>query len=168
MTERRREVESFAFTQENKNAALKIISRYPAGKQQSAVMPLLYLAQKQNDGWISTAAMNYIAQFLSMPEIKVYEVATFYSMYNKKPVGKYLIQLCRTTPCWLCGSDEIRKACEKNLGISLGETTPDNKFTLVEVECLGACIKGPAIQINDDYHENLTPESVVELLKSLP
>jgi NADH-quinone oxidoreductase subunit E len=111
--------------------------------------------------------MDEIARILSMPPIKVYEVATFYSMYNLAPVGKYLVQVCSTTPCWLCGSDKIVKACEEKLGIHPGETTRDGMFTLVEVECLGACVNAPMVQINDDYYEDLTPERTGEILRAL-
>lgn len=156
----------------------EIIARYPAGKQQSAVMPLLDLAQRQvgedgatakppYGGWIPRAAMDEIARILSMPNIKVYEVATFYSMYNLAPVGKYLVQVCATSPCWLCGSDKIRKACEDHMGVHAGETTKDGMFTLVEVECLGACVNAPMAQINDDFYEDLTPERTKEILVAL-
>lgn len=157
----------FKFSDENMIKAHEIIKKYPKGKEKSAVMPLLYLAQEQNENWIPTAAMDYVADLLSIPPMQVYEVANFYTMYNKKPVGKYLIQICRTTPCWLCGSNNIVKACKKELGIEIGETTEDKLFTLVEVECLGACTAAPMMQINDDYYENLTEEKVVEVLNKL-
>jgi len=161
------------------SAAVKeIIGRYPAGRQQSAVMPLLDLVQDQvgedgananppYGGWIPRAAMDEIARILDMPKIKVYEVATFYSMYNLAPVGKYLLQMCTTTPCWLCGSAKIVEATEKNLGIHVGESTKDGLFTLMEVECLGACANAPMIQVNDDFYEDLTPESMTSLLENL-
>lgn len=156
----------FSFTSENLKKAKSIIEKYP--KKRSAVMPLLHLAQEQQqDNWISTAAMNYVAELLDMPPIQVYEVANFYTMYNKQPVGKNLIQLCRTTPCWLRGSEELKKTCKKKLGIDVGETTEDNKFTLVEVECLGACANAPIVQINNDYYEDLTPESFETILQKL-
>ncbi|MFQ3307740.1 MAG: NADH-quinone oxidoreductase subunit E [Candidatus Midichloriaceae bacterium] len=158
---------SFKFTTENLKKAKKYIGKYPKGKQRSAVMPLLYLAQGQHNNWIPTAAMNYIAELLDMPEIQVYEVANFYTMYNKQPIGEYLIQVCRTTPCMLRGAKDITKACKKKLDIDLGETTKDGKFTLVEVECLGACVAAPVVQINNDYHENLTAESIEDLLDKL-
>lgn len=168
--------ESFAFRDAGKVA--EIISRYPNGKQRSATMPLLDLAQRQvgedgavanppYGGWIPRAAMDEIARILDIPPIKVYEVATFYSMYNLEPVGKYLVQMCTTTPCMLCGSGNIVKTCEDHLGIHTGETTADGMFTLVEVECLGACVNAPMIQINDDYFEDLTPESMKKLLSDL-
>ena len=168
--------ESFTFRDKKKVA--EIISLYPKGRQKSAVMPLLDLAQRQvgeegakanppYGGWIPRAAMDHIGDILDMPYIKVYEVASFYSMYNFAPVGKYLVQVCTTTPCWLCGSDEIVKTCKKHLGIDMNETTKDGKFTLVEVECLGACVNGPMAQINDDFYEDLTVETTKEVLDLL-
>jgi len=170
--------ESFVFTKAYKKKAEEAISLYPPGRQQSAVMPLLDLAQRQvakegakatpvYGGWIPRAAMDHIAELLGMAPIKVYEVASFYSMYNMAPVGKYLVQLCTTTPCWLCGSDDIVKACTDHLGIGMNETTPDGKFTLMEVECLGACVNAPMVQINDDYYEDLTAETMKETLDLL-
>ena len=159
--------EKFEFTVENMVKAKEFIAKYPEGRQQSAVMPLLYLAQRQHNNWIPRAAMDYIADMLEMPAIKVYEVATFYSMYNKKPVGKNVIQICRTTPCWLRGADDIISTCRDKLGISVGETTPDDKFTLVEVECVGACVNAPVAHINDTCHENLTAESMLNIIQKL-
>lgn len=170
--------ESFVFTKANQKRVQELIALYPPGRQQSAVMPLLDLAQRQTGeegakasppygGWIPRAAMDHIAEILDMPAMKVYEVASFYSMYNMAPVGKYLVQLCTTTPCWLCGSDDIVKACTSHLGVGMGETTPDGKFTLMEVECLGACVNAPMVQINDDYYEDLTAESMKEILDML-
>ncbi len=158
---------SFEFNKENLELVKKIIAKYPKGKQQSAVMPLLDIAQRQHDNWIPTAAMDCIATMLEMPFIKVYEVASFYTMYNKQPVGKNLIQVCRTTPCWLRGSDDVTKACKDRLGIDVGETTEDNKFTIVEVECLGACVNAPMVQINDDYYEDLNAESMTAIINDL-
>lgn len=159
--------ESFEFTKENLKKADAQIAKYPEGKQQSAVMPLLDLAQRQNGGWVSKAAMDYLAEMLGMPPMKVYEVATFYSMYNLKPIGENHVQVCTTTPCWLNGSDGVVKACKKKLGIGFGETTADGKFTLSEVECLGACSNAPMIQVNDDYYEDLTEESTESILDDL-
>lgn len=170
--------ESFEFTKENKAKIEKIISLYPKGFQRSAVMPMLDLAQRQvgaegakadpvYGGWIPRAAMDEIAEILDIPAMKVYEVASFYSMYNMAPVGKHLIQVCGTTPCWLNGADGITKSCKDHLGIDMGETTKDGKFTLVEVECLGACVNAPMVQINDDYYEDLTPESMKEVINIL-
>lgn len=167
----------FAF--KDKKKVDDIISRYPKGRQKSAVMPLLDLAQRQvaetgpygdypdGGGWIPQAAMEHIGEMLGMPTIRVVEVATFYSMYNLAPVGKNLVQLCTTTPCWLCGSADIVSACEKELGITVGETTDDGLFTIVEVECLGACVNAPMVQINDDYYEDLTPERMKQIIDAL-
>jgi len=157
----------FAFKPEYLERAKHIIAKYPEGKQASAVMPLLDLAQRQNDNWLPRAAMDYVADMLGMPRIRVYEVATFYTMYNLKPVGKHFVQVCTTTPCWLRGSDDVVKACERKLGISLGETTPDGQFTVIEVECLGACVNAPMVQINDDYYEDLDGPSTERLLDAL-
>ena len=158
---------SFEFTPENQEKIKEIISRYPEGRQQSAVMPLLDLAQRQHDNWIPTAAMVKIAEILDMPEIRVFEVATFYTMYNLAPVGKYLLQFCTTTPCMLCGSDDILDGVKKKLGVGVEETTEDGLFTIKEVECLGACVNAPMVQINDDYYEDLTPELMEHLLDKL-
>jgi len=158
----------FKFTPENMKLVEKHIAKYPKGKQASAVMPLLDIAQRQNDNWIPEAAMEEIARILDMPRIKVFEVATFYTMYNLAPQGKHHIQMCTTTPCWLAGSAEVVKACEKHLGIKMGETTADGQFTLSEVECLGACVNAPVFQYNgDEFYEDLTPENVVTVLDGL-
>ncbi len=159
--------EIFAFTPENKALADKIVAKYPPGRQASAVLPLLDLAQRQVGGWLPRAAMDYVAATLDMAPIRVYEVATFYTMFNLKPVGKYLLQVCRTTPCWLRGSDKLTETCQRKLGIALKETTADGKFTLVEVECLGTCANAPVIQINDDFYEDLDPLKLERLLDSL-
>jgi NADH-quinone oxidoreductase E subunit len=158
---------SFAFTPENIKQAQKIIARYPKGKQASAVMPLLALAQKQHDNWLPKVAMDVIAEMLGMPPIRVYEVATFYSMYNLAPQGKHVVEICTTTPCWLRGSNEVVEACEKKLGISLGETTADGQFTIKRAECLGACVNAPMAQIGEKFYEDLTPENIVKLLDTL-
>jgi NADH-quinone oxidoreductase subunit E len=158
---------SFKFSAENLKKIDVIMKKYPKGFQQSAVMPLLDLAQRQNDNWICEPAIDEIARILDMPRIKVYEVATFYTMYNLSPVGKYHLQLCTTTPCMLCGGGDLLKTCEKKLGIKSGETTKDGKFTLTEVECLGACVNAPMIQINDDYYEDLTPDILGDVLDAL-
>ncbi len=168
--------ESFTFKDQKK--VDEIIARYPKGKQRSAIMPLLDLAQRQTGeegakadipygGWIPRAAMDGIAEIVGQPPVRVYEVATFYSMYNLAPVGKYLVQFCTTTPCWLCGSADIVGAAEKHLKIHMGETTKDGLFSLMDVECLGACVNAPMVQINDDYYEDLTPESMVAILDAL-
>jgi len=157
----------FAFEPEYLERAKHIIAKYPPGRQASAVMPLLDLAQRQNDNWLPRAAMDYVADLLEMPRIRVYEVATFYTMYNRSPVGRHFVQVCTTTPCWLRGSDDIVAACERKLGISTGETTDDGQFTLLEAECLGACVNAPVVQVNDDYYEDLDAESMERLLDAL-
>ncbi len=161
------EADQFSWTPENKTKADWHIAKYPNGRQQSAILPLLDLAQRQNGGWLSKAAMDFVSQYLGMPLIKVYEVATFYTMFNLKPVGKNLLQVCTTTPCWLRGSDEVMATCKKKLGIGLGETTADGKFTLMEVECLGACANAPMMQINDDFYEDLDAGSMTKILDDL-
>jgi NADH-quinone oxidoreductase subunit E len=157
----------FAFTAESRAAADKIIAKYPAGRQQSAVMPLLDLAQRQNGGWLSREALAHVAEVLDMALIRVYEVATFYTMYNLSPVGRHVVQVCTTTPCWLRGSNQVVEACEKALGVELGGTTPDGQFTLREVECLGACVNAPMAQIGDDYYEDLDAQSMTTLIETL-
>ena len=159
--------EIFAFTPENKVLAEKMIAKYPPGRQASAVLPLLDLAQRQVGGWLPRAAMDFVAATLDMAPIRVYEVATFYSMFNLNPVGKYLLQVCRTTPCWLRGADKLTATCQRKLGIGLKDTTPDGKFTLVEVECLGTCVNAPVVQINDDFYEDLDPAKMEKLLDAL-
>ncbi len=146
----------------------EIIARYPEGCQQSAIMPLLYLAQSQSEQqWIPRAAMDKIADIVGVPPIRVYEVATFYSMYNLAPIGKHHVQVCTTTPCWLRGSADIMKACERFTGCHHGQTSADGQFTVSEVECLGACVNAPMVQINDDFYEDLTPERIQEILQML-
>ncbi len=157
----------FSFSPENDARAKAIVAHYPEGRQASASLALLDLAQRQNGGWLSHDAIEYVAGYLKIAPIRVHEVATFYSMFNLKPVGKYFIQVCRTTPCWLCGSDDLTRVCRDKLGIEKGETTEDGLFTLVEVECLGACANAPMVQINDDYYEDLNAESLAEILDAL-
>ena len=147
--------------------AKKIIDKYPNGRQQSAVIPLLDLAQRQNKGWLNKSALEKVAETLSMSFIRVLEVATFYSMFNLEPVGKNFVQICRTTPCWLRGSDKLTKIAKDFLNCKLGETSEDNNFTIVEVECLGACANAPMAQINDDYYEDLDERSFKNLLSNL-
>jgi NADH-quinone oxidoreductase subunit E len=159
--------EDFAFTPENLAKAEAHIAKYPPGRQQSAVLPLLDLAQRQSGGWLPLAAMHRVADLLQMPRIRVYEVATFYTMFNLKPVGRWFLQACTTTPCWLRGSDDVVAACEKTLGIGIGGTTPDGLFTLVEVECLGACVNAPILQVNDDFYEDLDGPKTAALLDAL-
>ena len=159
--------DNFDWSDENFQKARNIISNYPVGKQQSAVIPLLDLAQRQNGGWLSKKTMEKVAETLSMSFIRVLEVATFYSMFNLKPIGKNFIQICRTTPCWLRGSDQLTRVAKEFTGCNLGETSKDNYFTIVEVECLGACCNAPMIQINDDYYEDLDSENFKNLLINL-
>ncbi|HVJ51265.1 MAG TPA: NADH-quinone oxidoreductase subunit NuoE [Aliidongia sp.] len=158
---------SFEFTPESLEEANRIIAKYPPGRQASAVLPLLYVAQRQHDNWVPLAAMNKIAEMLEMPPIRVYEVATFYTMFHLKPVGKYLLQVCTTTPCWLRGSDEVVETCRRKLGIDIGGTTADGKFSMIEVECLGACVNAPILQVNDDFYEDLDAKLTEELLDKL-
>jgi NADH-quinone oxidoreductase subunit E len=167
MTETVTQPKTFSFTAENLARAEKIIAKYPAGRQASAVIPLLDMAQRQSGNWLPQAAMDYVAVMLEMPPIHVYEVASFYTMFNLKPVGESFVQVCTTTPCWLRGSDEIVHICKRKLGIGMNETTPDGKFTLREVECMGACVNAPMVQINDDYFEDLTPEAMELILEQM-
>jgi NADH-quinone oxidoreductase subunit E len=159
--------ESFAFSDENRRLAESWIAKYPPGRQASAIIPLFHLAQDQHEGWLPRAAMDHVADMLGMPRIKAYEVATFYSMYNLAPVGRHVIEVCTTTPCWLKGSADIVEACSKRLGIGLNETTRDGEFTLREVECLGACVNAPMIQIGEHYYEDLTPASMTAIIDDL-
>lgn len=159
--------ESFAFSEQGENRARQLIGRYPDSRKESAVIPLLDLAQRESGGWLPRAAMDHVAVVLGMPPIRVYEIGTFYSMFNLKPVGRHLIQVCRTTPCWLRGSDALTATCRQKLGIDLGETSADGQFTLVEVECLGACVNAPMVQVNDDYYEDLSPELMATLIDDL-
>ena len=145
----------------------KIIKRYPQGKQKSALLPVLHLAQAEFDGWLSTPVMDYVALLLQIQPIEVYEVASFYSMYNLKPVGKCLLEVCQTGPCMVRGADDLVDYLQKKLGIKVGETTADGMFTLKVVECLGSCGTAPMLQCGADYHENLTEEKVDVLIKNL-
>lgn len=161
------EKQEFTFNKENLERAQKILARYPEDRKQSAIIPLLDIAQRQSDGWLPKTALDGVAKFVEVAPIRVYEVATFYTMFNLKPVGKHFIQVCRTTPCWLRGSDDLVKTCNKKLGIDIGETTKDGLFTLIEVECLGACANAPMVQINDHYYEDLTPALFEQLIDQL-
>ncbi len=156
--------DSFEFSSANVDTAKKIISNYPDGKQQSAVMALLYIAQRQNNNWIPLAAMKHIAKFLNMPYIKVYEVATFYSMYNLAPVGKYFYQVCTTTPCMLRGAYKLVELCKSKISKKENELSENGNCSWVEVECLGACVNAPMIQINDDYYEDLDKEKLEKII----
>mgnify|MGYP006060089445 FL=1 len=159
--------EIFNWSQDNFKRVSEIIKKYPESKQQSAVIPLLDLAQRQNLGWLSKTAIEKVAETLSMSYIRVLEVATFYSMFNLEPVGENFVQICRTTPCWLRGSDKLVEVAKDVSNTKLGETSDDKKFTIVEVECLGACCNAPMVQINDDYYEDLDEHSFKKLLTNL-
>ena len=162
----------FAWTAENERQARTIVSRYPPGRQHSAIIPLLDLAQRQvgaetnTQGWLPVPVIEYVAAYLTMPYMRAYEVATFYTMFNLRPVGRYHVQVCGTTPCMLKGSDDVLAACAAR-GMKKGATTPDGLFTLTEVECLGACANAPMVQINDDNYEDLTFESTTAVLDAL-
>jgi NADH-quinone oxidoreductase subunit E len=157
---------SFAFTPENEAWAKREIAKYPPGRQASAVLALLWRAQKQNGYWLPRAAIEKVAEMLDMPNIRVLEVATFYTMFNLAPVGRHYVQVCGTTPCMLAGSDDIKAVCRERIG-EQGHVTPDGLFSWIEVECLGACCNAPMVQVNDDYYEDLTPENFAKLLGDL-
>ena len=159
--------DSFEFNKENLKIANDIIKNYPGGKQQSAVMSFLYLAQRQNNNWIPLVAMKYIAKLLNMPYIKVYEVATFYSMYNLSPVGKYFVQVCTTTPCMIRGAYKLVEACKEKLSKNQNTLSNDGKCSWVEVECLGACVNAPMMQINEDYFEDLDKEKTSKIFDKM-
>jgi NADH-quinone oxidoreductase subunit E len=158
---------SFEFNSSSMDASKKIISKYPEGKQQSAVMALLYIAQKQNDNWFPLVAMKYIAKILDMPYIKVYEVATFYTMYNLSPVGKYFVQVCTTTPCMIRGANNLVEACKEKISENENELSNDKNCSWMEVECLGACVNAPMMQINDDYYEDLDKAKTLEIFDKI-
>ena len=158
---------NFEFSSASLEAAKIIIAKYPKGKQQSAVMALLYIVQKQNSNWIPLVAMKYIAKFLEMPYIKVYEVATFYTMYNLAPVGKNFIQICTTTPCMIRGAYKLVEACKEKISKKENELSENNSCSWVEVECLGACVNAPMMQINDDYYEDLNKENTLKILDKI-
>jgi len=159
--------ESFAFSKENEAEIKKVLAKYPEERKASAVMPLLDLAQRQHDNWIPMKAIEEIAKRLDMADIRVLEVASFYTMYNLKPVGKYFLQACTTTPCMLRGSDDMMRCIKDRLNIASGETSACGKFSLLEVECLGACVNAPILQVNDDFYEDLDYQSTGKLLDSL-
>ncbi|MDC0857611.1 NADH-quinone oxidoreductase subunit NuoE [Rickettsiales bacterium] len=161
------ESQEFCFTKENLAKANAQFLKYPKDKRLSNVKALLYLAQEQNGGWLSIEAMNYIAELIGVPPIKVYEVASFYTMFNLKPIGKFLVKVCRTTPCMLRGADDLVEHCLKKLNVKIGKTTIDKLFTIKQVECLGACANAPVVQINNDYFEDLTIESFEKILINL-
>ncbi|XP_033110012.1 NADH dehydrogenase [ubiquinone] flavoprotein 2, mitochondrial-like isoform X1 [Anneissia japonica] len=156
----------FEFSSENLKRLNDIMANYPEGHKAAAVIPALDLAQRQH-GWLPISAMHKVAEILNMPKMRVYEVATFYTMFNREPIGKFHVQVCTTTPCMLCNAREILKAIEDNLKIKCGETTKDKMFTLTEVECLGACVNAPMVQINDNYYEDLKVSDINEILDDL-
>ena len=160
-------MENIKFSDETLTLVDKIIGRYPEGRQKSALLPLLHLAQAEFEGWLSVPVMDYVASLLHIKPIEVYEVASFYSMFNLKPVGTCLIEVCQTGPCWLRGSDDIVEYLQNKLNIKVGETTSDGMFTLKTVECLGSCGTAPMLQCGAKYHENLTEEKVDSLLDNL-
>ena len=159
--------DSFAFTSENARAVDAVVAKYPPGREQSAVLPLLLLAQEQHENWLPRAAMDHVAGVLGMAPIRVYEVATFYTMLNLEPVGHHHVRVCTTTPCWLRGSDQVVDACRRRLHIDFGETTADRMFTLDEVECLAACVNAPVAWIGDEYYEDLDADSITRVLDEL-
>ena len=158
--------ESFAFSQENLDWAATQIAKYPEGRQASAILPLLWQAQKQGGGWLSEPAIRCVADMLDMPYMRALEVATFYSMFNLSPVGEYFVQLCGTTPCWLRGADDLKDVCRRQIG-EPGDISEDGKLSWLEVECLGACVNAPMLQINDDFYEDLTADTFERLLEDL-
>ena len=158
--------EKFLFSDKNLQTAKDILKKYPEKNKKSAVMPLLYLAQKQNENWIPLAAMKYIAKYLEIPYIKVYEVATFYTMYNLAPVGKYFVQVCTTSPCLIRGAGKIVKICKEKIAISEGTLSKNKLCSWVEVECLGACVNAPMMQVNSDYYEDLDEKNILEVINS--
>jgi NADH dehydrogenase (ubiquinone) flavoprotein 2 len=160
------DVESFSFAADLDDEIGRILARYPEARRQSAVMPLLHLAQKQHGGWLPRAALDHVAEFLGMPKIKVYEVASFYDMYNTVPTGRVQVRVCTTTPCWLCGSDDIVKAAKDTLGLEIGESSEDGRFFLREFECLGACCNAPMMWIDDDYYEDLDYDKAKAILEA--
>jgi NADH-quinone oxidoreductase subunit E len=158
--------DSFAFTPENQAWAEKEIAKYPEGRQPSAIIALMWQAQKQNGGWLPEPAIRLIAEMLDMPYIRALEVATFYTMFNLSPVGEHYVQMCGTTPCWLRGSDDLKAVLKERIGPQ-GKVTSDGKFSWIEVECLGACCNAPMVQINDDYYEDLDADKLASLLDAL-
>jgi len=157
----------FQFSEENLNKAKKIINKYPEKKQASALMPLLFLVQKQNENWIPLVAMKYLAKMLAIPYIQVYEVATFYSMYNLSPVGKYFVQVCTTTPCMIRGAEKLVDVCKNKISQNQNELSANNICSWMEVECLGACVNAPMLQINEDYFEDLDEEKTKEIINMI-
>ncbi len=161
------DVETFTFSEANRPTVDAILNRYPADRKQSAVLPLLHLAQEQHGGWLPRAALDHVAEVMGIPRMRVYEVATFYDMYNTVPVGRIQVRVCTTTPCWLCGSDDVVRACRDTLGIDIGQSTPDGRFFLREFECLGACSNAPVLWVDEDFYEDLTYERTKTVLEAL-
>ena len=157
----------FKFTNINHVIAIIIKKKYPSNYPESSIMPLLMLAQAQNKGWVPKKAIEYIANFLKVPEIKVLEIATFYTMYNLSPIGNYHIEVCTTTPCMLRGSDEIIDVCKEKIGVKIGEVSKDKNFSLNRVECLGACVNAPVVKINENYFEDLNLDSFDKLIETI-
>ena len=161
------DVAEFAFDEKHEASAKQAIARFPESQKQSAVLPLLHLAQAQHGGWLPKAALDHVADYLAMPRIRVYEVASFYDMFNTEPTAPTQIRVCTTTPCWLMGSDAIVEACEQALGCKVGQNSEDGRFYLREFECLGACVNAPMMWIDDDYYEDLTPETATGIIETL-
>ena len=159
--------DTFEFNEKSKKLAEELLKKYPSSKKKSAVMPLLYLVQRQNSNWIPLAGIKYVAKLLEMPYIKVYEVATFYTMYNLAPVGKYFVQVCTTTPCLIRGANKITSLCKKLISKNENELSKNKLCSWIEVECLGACVNAPMIQVNDDYYEDLDEKNTEKVIKSL-
>lgn len=161
------DISSFSFTAENEAKAQEILTKYPAERRQSGILPLLHLAQAQHGGWVPRALMDYLADYLGMPKIRVYEVASFYDMFNTVPTGRIQVRVCTTTPCWLCGSEDIVRACEDALGVKVGENTNDGQFYLREFECLGSCCNAPMMWIDDHYYEDLDYDKAKGLIEAI-
>ena len=161
------DVTEFSFTPESEEEAARIMARYPADRRQSGLLPLLHLAQAQHGGWLPRAALDFLADYIGIPRIRVYEVATFYDMYNTVPVGRVQVRACTTTPCWLCGSDDVVRACKEVLGCGIGESSEDGRFFLREFECLGACANAPVLWVDDDFYEDLDYARTKEILEAL-
>ena len=159
--------DNFEFSDKNLKIAEDILKKYPEKRKKSAVMALLYLAQRQNKNWISLAAMKYIAKYLSVPYISIYELATFYTMYNLSPVGKYFVQVCTTSPCLIRGADKLVKVCKEKISFNEREISKNKKCSWMEVECLGACVNAPMMQVNEDYYEDLDEKNTREIIESL-
>ena len=161
------DLESFEFNEENSRQVDVILAKYPPERKASAVLPLLHLAQEQHGGWLPRAILDHVAGLLEMPKIRVYEVASFYDMFNTEPRGRIQVRVCTTTPCWLCGSDDIVRACKDALGVEMGESTEDGRFYLREFECLGACCNAPMMWVDDEFFEDLDYGKAKEIIEAL-